>query len=83
MQPMPLRGPKIAGILETYFVPTLAPIYRAARLMGKPLGRPSLANFTSPYARHTSLAKFAEIVYPLCIYAREIMYENSNPKVGQ
>jgi hypothetical protein len=33
MQPTPLRGTKIGGILETDFVPTPVPIYRAARLM--------------------------------------------------
>jgi hypothetical protein len=38
MQPTPLRGPKIGGILKTNLVLTAFPIYTAARLMGKPLG---------------------------------------------
>jgi hypothetical protein len=31
-QPTPLRGPKIAGILQARFVLSLGPIYTAARL---------------------------------------------------
>jgi len=31
-QPTPLRGPKIAGILQSGFVPTAIPISMAARL---------------------------------------------------
>jgi len=31
-QPTPLRGPKIVDILQSGFVLTLVPIYRAARL---------------------------------------------------
>ncbi len=38
MQPTPLRVNKIAGILESHFVLTLVPFYKAARLMGKALG---------------------------------------------
>jgi hypothetical protein len=39
IQPTPLCGPEIVGILETEFVPTAVPIYAAARLMGRALGR--------------------------------------------
>jgi hypothetical protein len=39
MQPTPLRGPKIVAFLKAGIGPTVFPIYTAARLMGKPLGR--------------------------------------------
>jgi hypothetical protein len=38
IQPTPLRGPKIVGILNASFVPTAFLIYMAARLMGRALG---------------------------------------------
>jgi hypothetical protein len=49
MQPTPLRGPKIVGILEIDFVLTLVSIYTAARLM-RSVGRrtlPARANRTA------------------------------------
>jgi len=42
MQSTPLCGRKIVAIVESPFVLPAVPIYRAARLMGNPLGgRPS------------------------------------------
>jgi hypothetical protein len=38
IQPTPLCGPEIGGILESGYVLTLIPIYTAARLMPKALG---------------------------------------------
>jgi hypothetical protein len=38
MQSTPLCGLKIVAILESTFVLSAVPIYRAARLMGIPLG---------------------------------------------
>jgi len=38
MQPTPLRGRKIVGILESDFVLTLVLIYTAARLMRRAFG---------------------------------------------
>jgi hypothetical protein len=40
MQPTPLCGHKIVASLKVGFVPTPVPIYRAARLMRRALGRP-------------------------------------------
>jgi hypothetical protein len=43
MQSTPLCGLKIVAILESTFVLSAVPIYRAARLMGIPLGRTRLS----------------------------------------
>ena len=42
MHPTPLRVDKIVGFLEGESRSSRVPIYRAARVMGNPLGRPSM-----------------------------------------
>jgi hypothetical protein len=61
--PTPLRGPKIGGILQTGFVLTRKPIYRAARLMRRPLGGASILYHISVHEGGTISVSVVSLSY--------------------